>query len=360
MELGVLDRDDAVGQTQIAHELVQLRKLRGLRGKVLTGEFHEQDRVGRAPNGFLDCAAEGRDFARQLDHRSIDELDGGGSELDDVPSEIHGFVERRKVHDAEHFVRGQRRKLELDAPKVAERALRADEHVRHVERTGRDHVEVVPGDTALHFRHASLYLLPLALEQRAHRGSDVEFVSVRRRLGLRRNVAEHRGAAAREPSVNREDVVHHVAVAHRARTATVVRGHAADRRLSGRRHVDRIPEAMALELRIQVIEHDSRLDPGRAPGHVELEQLVQVLAVIDYEGCADGLTALRGSRAARQDRYVRVRGNRKRGQRIAFVPRYDDAERLDLVNRGIGRVTAARKRVEEHFAFELLLETRLQ
>ena len=117
---------------------------------------------------------------------------------------------------------------------------------------------------------------------------------------------------------------------------------------------------MALELRVQVIEHDSGLHPRRARGYVELEQFVQMLAVIDDERCAHGLTALRGARATRQDRHVRVRGDRECRERIALVQRHDDAERLDLVNRCIGRVAAARERVEEHFAFELLGETRLQ
>ena len=173
LQLEIVDRDDAAGQAEIAHELAQLRKFRGLLGKVFAREFHEQDRVGHAANHFVDGSSKRRNFARQLDHRSIDELDGGRSKPDDMPSEIHGLVERRKVHDAENLVPGQGRKLELDAPEIAERAFRADEHVGHVERAGRDHVEVVAGDTPLHVRYARGYLLALALEQRPHRRDEL-------------------------------------------------------------------------------------------------------------------------------------------------------------------------------------------
>ena len=46
----------------------------------------------------------------------------------------------------------------------------------------------------------------------------------------------------------------------RARAAGVVAGHAADRRLRAGRDVDRKPEAVRLQLRVQRVEHDAGLD----------------------------------------------------------------------------------------------------
>ena len=58
------------------------------------------------------------------------------------------------MYDAEHFVRRQRRQPELDAFEVAERALRSHQQVRHVERIGRRHIQVIARDPTLHLRHA--------------------------------------------------------------------------------------------------------------------------------------------------------------------------------------------------------------
>src|SRR6185295_7580180 len=109
------------------------------------------------------------------------------------------------------------------------------------------------------------------------------------------HVAEGQRVAAREPSFCGENVVNHVAVAHGACTAAVVCRHAAERGLCGGRHVDGIPQAVFLESGVQVVEHDARLDPCRRGGGVELEEPVHVLAVIDDEGGAHGLAALRSA-----------------------------------------------------------------
>ncbi len=261
----------------------------------------------------------------------------------------------------------QRRELELELAEEAERALRADEQVRHVERAARDHVEVVAGDAPLDVRHARRDLVALALVDRSHdRGEPV--VSGTRgggrlRVGGRAvvgHVAERHGLAAREPRLGREHVVHHVAVAQRASAAAVVGGHAAERRLRRRRHVDGVPEPVRLQACIEVIEHEAGLDPGRARVDVDLEHISQVLARVEHERRADGLPALRRARAARQNRDLRLGRDLERAHGVSRGPRHDDAEWLDLVNRRVGRVAAAVVGAEQHVAFDLAAEPRLQ
>ena len=83
-------------------------------------------------------------------------------------------------------------------------------------------------------------------------------------------------------------------------------------------------------------------------------------AVVDDERLAHGLTALGTAGAARQYRHVRIRGDRKRRQGLVFIARHHDAERIDLVDRGIGGIAAAGKRVEQHVAVELALQAVLK
>ena len=261
------------------------------------------------------------------------------------------------MRDAKHLVPGQRRKLELDPAEIAERAFRTDEQVGHVETARRRHVEVVARDAALDLRHARGNLVLFADVVAAH---DVDQVRVAPRavdaLADRADLAEFDDIAAREPGFYGQHVVHHVAVADRACAAAVVRGHSADRRLGGGRYVDGVPEPVRLQIRVQPVEDDAGLDPDRPPGHIEIVDPGEILAVIDDDRLAHGLTALRTARAARQYRDVRIRGDLKRRERVVSATRHDDAERVDLVDRRIRGVAGAGKRVEQHLAIELAPE----
>ena len=86
---------------------------------------------------------------------------------------------------------------------------------------------------------------------------------------------------------------------------------------------------------------------------IDLEQPVHVLARVDDERGADGLAALRGAGAARQDRHAGGGGDLGRPDGFLGRARDHDAERLDLVDRRVRRVPAAAPGVEQHFAREL-------
>src|SRR5262249_4958246 len=83
---------------------------------------------------------------------------------------------------------------------------------------------------------------------------------------------------------------------------------------------------------------------------VEADHLAQVFRDIDDQRLADRLAALRGPGAARQQRRPAVARDVDDQRQILLVARHDDAQRLDLVDRGIGRIAAASRAVEQHVA----------
>ena len=52
---------------------------------------------------------------------------------------------------------------------------------------------------------------------------------------------------------------------------------------------------------IQLVEYHPRLDHGDAGFFIEGDDLIQVFGIVDDQGRAHGLAALRGAAAARQD-----------------------------------------------------------
>src|SRR5689334_2402797 len=95
--------------------------------------------------------------------------------------------------------------------------------------------------------------------------------------------------AADRARLDGENVVNHVAVGDRARTARVVTGHAADRRLRARRDVDREPETLRPQRGVQLIEHDTGLH-DRALAF-DFKDPIQVLRAIDDQRLAHRLAA---------------------------------------------------------------------
>ena len=151
--------------------------------------------------------------------------------------QLHRLVEGWKMHDAEHFVRRQRRQLEFDAPKIGKRPFRTDQQVRHVEWTCCSHIQVVTGDAALHIRHARCYFILFTGVQCTNPVYQLPIGC--RAFGLLADRSKFQDVAAGQPCVRGEHIVHHVAVTNRSGTATIVCHHATDGRLRRRRYVDR-------------------------------------------------------------------------------------------------------------------------
>ena len=91
---------------------------------------------------------------------------------------------------------------------------------------------------------------------------------------------------------------------------------------------------------------------------IERDDAVQMLREIDDDAVIDGLAALRGAAAARRDDPSVVARNRERPQRLVHGARHHHARGHDLVERGIGGVTAAAEGIEQHVARDLAPQAR--
>ena len=101
-----------------------------------------------------------------------------------------------------------------------------------------------------------------------------------------------------------------------------------------------------LQLRVQLVEHDARLDARPALGGVHLEDAVEVLRGVELEAGADRLPGLRRAAAARGDRDTVATGDLDRADHVVPRARDDDAERLDLIDAGVGGVEGAGDGIE--------------
>ena len=114
---------------------------------------------------------------------------------------------------------------------------------------------------------------------------------------------------------------------------------------------------MACKQLVQLIQNDAGLDDCRFIVRIDLYQPVQKSAVINNQRLAHGLTALGGTPAAGQNGYPLFRRDLNCAGDIIPAARNQYPDRLDLVDGGIGRVPAPRKRVEQHIAFDLSAKT---
>ena len=201
-------------------------------------------------------------------------------ELDDVLGRVHRRMEAAEMAGTDCAPAEQRRQLQLDPGGEAERAFRAHQDVREIEvvAAGHERVEVVAADTAQHFREARLDLVGLARADRAA-GRAQAAAAASRRAGRRvpaRTGPKCAARAVRQHHVDRHTLSTRVAVAQRARAAGIVADHAADGGARGGRDVDREPQAVRLELAVELVEHDAGLDHAAPAGDVELEDVVEM------------------------------------------------------------------------------------
>jgi len=113
-----------------------------------------------------------------------------------------------------------------------------------------------------------------------------------------------------------------------------------------------------LEECVELVEHDARLHRHRHRIAVECDDAVERLAVVDHQRFADALPALRRAGTARQQRHVEIARHRHRSPRVVLVAGHHDADGKYLIDRCVGRVTAARAGVEQHVAAAFLAQTR--
>ena len=89
---------------------------------------------------------------------------------------------------------------------------------------------------------------------------------------------------------------------------------------------------------------------------IDVQDAAQVLRAVDHQRAVHRLAALAGAAAARQHGNAFLARDRQRGGDVADLLRHDHADRLDLVDRGIGGVAAAVGAAEQHLAADLARE----
>jgi hypothetical protein len=104
--------------------------------------------------------------------------------------------------------------------------------------------------------------------------------------------------------------------------------------------------------RVELVEDDAGLDGCRHRVAIEIDQSSQVLAVVDDERRADRLAALRAAGAARKNRNAKLAADRHCRGDVVVARGNEHADRLDLIDRRVGRVAAARSGIEQHAAFD--------
>ena len=168
----------------------------------------------------------------------------------------------------------------MDAPRISERAFRADQEMREIVRerrafrAGLHHVDVVALHSAQHLGPARFDLRRLAPHHGVHARNEGLIGRGRARNMVAR--AEVECGAVGEQCIDAAHVVHHVAVTNGARAAGVVPGHATQGCLRAGGNIHRKPQAVRPQIGIQPVEHHARLDHGRTRILIEIDDLIQV------------------------------------------------------------------------------------
>ena len=271
-------------------------------------------------------------------------------------------VEQLVELDREHRLGArQRHQIQLRGDDQAERPLRADNQLGEVEglRAVDELVEVVAADAPQHFREAAVDFAGAVLGDLPHRAVGARLERIARDGGVERRAIERtetRHRAVRQHDVELEDVIDRLAVQDRAGAARVVRDHAADGGAAGRRDVGREPQPVRPQLRVQVVEDDARLDPRRAIGQADVDDLVEVLRGVELQSRADRLARLRRAAPARGDRAGVTRRDLDGTDDVFAGARHHDAERFDLVDAGVGGIERPRHAIESNLALDLILK----
>ena len=216
-------------------------------------------------------------------------------------------------------------------------------------------VDVVAADAAQQLGETRRYLVGLALAQRPH--PPHQCLIARRSADpfeVRRRFREAHPLAVGQHGVDGADIVDHVAVADRPRAAAVVARHAADGGARSRRWIDREEQAVGLEDGVQPVEHDAGFDRHPPGVGVDFEDIFEIPGGVEHQRLAHRLTALGGAAAARQDRHAFLGRDGDGARDVVRALRDDDADGLDLVDRGVGAVAPAAEAVEQHLALDLL------
>ena len=341
-------------QTVVGHQGIQVIQATHQGVYIIPSKLHQQQRVGWASTD-VDQGV-GNDGGKQgvgpaeFDHGAIDQLHRHWLETHDVSSQRHGLLEGGEVHHAEPFVLGQGREFERNRLKGGQRAFGAHQQVRQVQAA----VAGV-GPLALRMKniqvvatHPTHDLGPDLADVLFHRIRNLEETRDQLRETTRGQLhvtavskpTEVSLCAVLQNGVDAQHVVNHVAVVQRPRATGVVAGHTAKCALRSRGDIHWEPDPLGLELRIQVIEHQTGLHLSPHGLNVDGQQLAQVFAGVDDQGFPNRLSALRRATTTRQDGHASITCDIQGDAQIEGGLGDHHTDRHDLIDRGIGAVAA--------------------
>ena len=107
---------------------------------------------------------------------------------------------------------------------------------------------------------------------------------------------------------------------------------------------------MGLELAVEMVEHQTRLNLGAALGQIQVQQAAQMFAVVYDQASTHGLPALAGATTARQYGDAEIAANRHRLGYLMGIAGQKHAHWRDLVHRCVGSVAAAVSSGKQHLA----------
>ena len=332
-------------------------QLLGRVGVVLRGQDG-----GRAPLGEAQVALELRVPRGQLEDHPVEHLDGRRPGRDDLAEAVERRLDGREREDHQPLRRRERDHAHLGPPDDGQGPLRADDQLRQVEppglvapavgpdrQAGDELVEVVAADPPEDPREPRPDGLPVLRDDVADRAMDRPHAILagagRIELPIGQG-AEGRGGAVGQHDVDLADVIDRLAVPERPGARRVVADHPAERRPVARRDVGPEHQPERLQVRIELIEHDPRLDPHGHRVAIDDADPVHVLGEVDHDGRPDRLPGEARGRPSREDRHPLLGGDPDDRDDVLGRPRHDHAQGLDLVQARVGGVQPARPAIE--------------
>jgi len=125
------------------------------------------------------------------------------------------------------------------------------------------------------------------------------------------------------------------------RARRIVGDHSADGCARACRDVRSETKSARLKEHVQLIEHNPGADADRAFIDVKIVDFVIVAREIDDQSVTNRISDQAGSRSARRDRNIFVRGSSNHRARFLGRRWKSNPERLDLVNGSVGGVQLA-------------------
>ena len=198
------------------------------------------------------------------------------------------------------------------------------------------------------FREAGGDFLSLPRTKRAQPLDQISNAARHLSAQIIRQIAKAEPRPIRQQRINRQHIIGHQPVADGFGPAGIIRRHAANGAALPGGRVHRVENALRLQRVIQCAERNARFHPRDTRLGIHFQHAPQVFRAIQHQSAIDGLPALAGAAAPRQDRHAFFPANGERRFHIGDGTRHHHPNRFLLIDRGIGGIAAAIGRAEQH------------